>query len=317
MSESPTQVAQKYAFSHYGHLILVDNPIFDDKEKLYVSNIRSDYPLVIKDDKIPEKRFIRILKLDNLGKIIFNEKYVIVKEKTSSRENCIENLKLLLESWKMRAEEIVVSASSDNLVEISRYNHFFDPIESILTWLWDDHTLHNDMLKISRLAYRRKRMRLYLELLEGLQLVRKIENGYIEGNLFNSIRKDEHVSNLEQFIDVVLSHIIRERYPTLRDVFKLTILEPTIHIENCVYLPELEAEEPIFRLPNSIESDYRFYYQKRVNPLDFKLTLSRLEKAKAITRDGKHYSGNEELLINMIKIKKGLPPLNMELITRA
>lgn len=312
---SQTQVAQRYAFSHYGHLILVDDPIFDERQNIYTSNLRSDYPLVIQDDRIPDKRIIRILKIDSLGTVSFNQNSEIIKERTTSREDCIKNLRLFFELWKERAEEIVVAVTSDNLVRISRLRHFFDPIDSVLIYLWDKNMIHDEEIKTARLVQRRKKMRLYLELLEGLQIVRRVEDGYVAGNLFVSTRQEE--PNEEKFRDAVLSLIIRERYPTLRDVFHLTILEPTIHIDNCIYLPELESGEIIYRVSHSIARDYKYYYRKRINPLDLKLTLRRLENAEAINREGNHYSGNDVLLRKMIDKKRQLPTLSTELTARA
>lgn len=312
---SQTQVAQRYAFSHYGHLILVDDPIFDERQNIYTSNLRSDYPLVIQDDRIPDKRIIRVLKIDSLGTVSFNRNSEIIKERTTSREDCIKNLRLFFELWKERAEEIVVAVTSDNLVRISRLRHFFDPIDSVLIYLWDSNMIHDEEIKTARLVQRRKKMRLYLELLEGLQIVRRVEDGYVAGNLFVSTRQEE--PNEEKFRDAVLSLIIRERYPTLRDVFHLTILEPTIHIDNCIYLPELESGEIIYRVSHSIARDYKYYYRKRINPLDLKLTLRRLENAEAINREGNHYSGNDVLLRKMIDKKRQLPTLSTELTARA
>lgn len=307
--------AQRYAFSHYGNLILVDDPIFDGSRKIYVSNLRSDYPLVIRDDKTPNKRAIRVLKIDDIGTISFNQDYKIMKDKTSSREACVKKIEVFFELWKKRAEEIVVTASADNLVRISRFRHFFDPIDSVLIALWDNHVLYDEQVQAHRMRERRKKMWLYLELLEGLQIVRRIEDRYVEGNKFLSLRKKE--PNEEKFRDAVLSHIIKERYPTLRDVFRLTILEPTIHIDNCIYLPELELEDSIYRVADSIENDYNRYYQRRINPLDLMLALKRLENAEAINREGKHYSGNEHLLRSMINMKKEFPPLSVGMLTKA
>lgn len=315
MSLELMRKAQRYAFSHYGHLILVDEPVFDKSRKIYVSNLRSDYPLVIQDDKIPDKKVIRVLKIGSLGTISFNQDQKIISEKTTSRADCIGNLTLFFELWKERAEEIVVSVSSDNLVRISRFRHFFDPIDSVLIYLWNHHKIYDEDIETARLKERRKKMRLYLELLEGLEIVRRIEDGYVEGNTFLSVRQEE--PNEEAFRDAILSHIIQERYPTLRDVFQLTILEPTIHIDNCIYLPELELEAPIYRLEDSIADDYMDYYQRRINPLDLSLTLKRLENAEAISREGKHYFGNEYLLEDMLEMKRQLPPLNAEFLTRA
>ena len=317
MSQELTQKARRYAFSHYGHLILVDEPIFDESGKIYVSNLRSDYPLVIKDDKTPSKRTIRVLKIDNLGNISFNRDHKVIKERTTSREKCIENLTLFFELWKERAEQIVILASADYLVQISRFRHFFDPIDSVLIYLWDNHKIYDEEIETARLKYRREKMMLYLELLEGLQIVRRVDDGYVEGNAFLSTRENPRITNEEKFRDAILSYLIKKRYPTLRDVFHLTILEPTIHIDNCIYLPELELEDSVYRVAHSIAEQYRYYYERRINPLDLKLTLTRLENAEAINREGNHYFGNEHLLQNMITMKKELPPLSAELVTRA
>ena len=154
-------------------------------------------------------------------------------------------------------------------------------------------------------------------MLEGLNLVRKVEDGYVEGNEFLSIRKSEKVKNEYDFRNTIVSYIIRERYTTLRDVFHLTILEPTIHIDNSIYLPELETGQTVYRTQNSIARDYGYYYDRRINPLDLKLTLKRLEKADAISRRGNHYSGNEILLEKMIRLKKSMPEIGKQFSIRA
>jgi hypothetical protein len=218
--------------------------------------------------------------------------------------------------WKKRAEEIVVATSANELVQISRFNHFFDPIDEILSSLWDYHRVSDQEIDFERLSSRRKRMRLYLGLLEGLEVIRKSEDGYDEGNLAITLRK-MNPSSEEKFRDSIISTILRERYSTLRDVFKLTIFEPTIHIDNCIYLPEMEIEQPIYRVADSIERDYYQYYQRKINPMVLKLILKRLVSVEAIDREGKHYFGNESLLKKMVKLKKESPPINKELSVKA
>jgi len=310
------KVARRHAFSHYGHLVLVDKPEFNEVENLYVSTLRSDYPLLIQDDRLPEKRTVRVLKIGNLGTISINSNKEIVKEKTSSREDIIANLNLFFELWKERAERIVISASSDNLVRIASFSHFFDPIISVLFYLWDEHEILDEEIYAQRLDKRRKKMKLYLNLLEGLEIVRRVEDGYREGNVFHSLKETVN-HNEEEFRNVVLSYIIQQRYPTLRDVFQLTILEPTIHIDNSIYLPELESEQTVYRNMRSIRRDYGYYYDRPVNPLDLKMILKRLVNAEAISQKGKYYSGNEELLKNMLVMKKTMPELGQEFSIRA
>jgi hypothetical protein len=312
----PEQAIRRYASSHYGHLILVDNPLYYEDEGLYISNLRSDYPFKIKDDKPPQRKSLHVLKIDNLGSIVLDSNGRIIKDRTTSRAECLRNLDLFFKMWKKRAEEIVVSASADELVKISRFNHFFDMIDEILSSLWDYRHVDDQEINFDRSRPRRKRMRLYLGLLEGLQVLRKAENGYDEGNLTTMLR-NEYKTNEDGFRDAVISTIFRERYPALRDVFKLTIFEPTIHIDNCIYLPEIEIEEPIYRVTDSIERDYFQYYQRTINPMVLNLILKRLLSVKAIDRDGKHYFGSDRLRKEMVRLKKESPPINRELIVKA
>lgn len=316
MTTPEQQAIEQYASSHYGHLILVDDPLYYEEEGLYVSNLRSDYPLIIKDDKPPQKKSLHLLQIGNLGFITLDKNGRIVKDRTTSRDECIRNIDSFFDMWKRRAEEIVVAASSDNLVKISRYNHFFDPIDEILSSLWEYRYIHNKEIDFERGTSKRKRMRLYLGLLEGLQVVCQTENGYSEGNLAVTLR-DKYRSDEDGFRDAIISTILSERYPTLRDVFKLTILEPTIHIDNCIYLPEMEIEEQVHRSIESIEHDYRDYYQRRINSMVLKRVLKQLVSADAIEQEGKHYFGNETLLKKMVNMKKRSVSISKEFLVKA
>ena len=104
MLVQPKQVIQNYALSNFGNLILVDEPVFDETEKLYISNIRSDYPLIIKDDRGPERRRLHVLKIDTLGSLALDQELRILKERTTTRDECIKNLFLFFKLWKKRAE---------------------------------------------------------------------------------------------------------------------------------------------------------------------------------------------------------------------
>lgn len=310
------QVAQRYAFTHYGHLILVDEPIYSKREKHYVSNLRSDYPFIIKDDKEPQKKALRILKMGHLGSITIGENLKIIQDQTSSRLDCIKNIERFFEVWKRRAEEIVVMASADNFAEIPKFTHFFEPIDEILISLWYNHRIDDVEINVERSLERREKIRLYLQLLEGLKLIRRVNKGYNEGTLYPFlIEKCE--KNKECFRNSVISTLLRERYSTLRDVFKLTIFEPTIHIDSCIYFPEIEVEKTIFRNEKSIKKAYQEYYERRISLPKLRLILDQLETVDAITREGRHYSGNKKLLQEMVCIKKKSPSVNNELVLRA
>jgi hypothetical protein len=306
------QIARNYLFGHYGDLILADEPVFDTKTQAYKANLRSDYPIMIHDDKSPE-RIRHILKVAHLGAIFIDKDLRIIKDKTTSREECIDNLKLFFKLWLKRAETIIVSASAETLVNVSRFRHYFDPIDALLVSLLDYGRVSDKEIEFARRSARLRKMRLYLELLEGLQIIRRSEDGYVGGNAFVAIRENRADLDEQQLRNVLLAYIIKERYTTLRDVFKLTILEPTIHVDSCIYLPEMEVESPIYRTIESIGRDYREYYNKRLPILDLRLNLRRLENAKAIERDGKHYFGNERLLKQMVNMKKSMSPIRMSL----
>jgi len=309
------QTAQRFLFGHYGDLILADAPVFDATKQAYVANLRSDYPIMTKDDKTPETK-LHILKVDHLGTICIDKELKIIPEKTTSRDECIENLKLFFNLWLKRAEEIIISSSAEALVNVSRFRHYFDPIEALLVSICDYGRVFDKEIEAARSPERLNKMRLYLELLEGLQIIRRSEDGYVEGNAFVSIKECRPDCNEQEFRNILLAYIIKERYPTLRDVFRLTILEPTIHVDSCIYLPEIEEENPIYRTIESIGNDYKEYYNKRIPTLNLRLNLRRLENAKAIERDGNHYFGNEVLLKQMVNMKKNLPPISMGLLVK-
>lgn len=303
---TPEQAVQQYAFSHYGHLILIDNPIFDETEGYYISNLRSDYPFVIKDDKAIKKKSLHVLKIDHLGYITMGKDCKIIHDRTTPRLECVRNIDLFFDAWQRRAEQIVVTTSADNFARITRFDHFFEPIDAILHSLWKYHKVYDAEIKTEPIPERRNKLCLYLELLEGLEIIRRVDRGYNEGKLALFLR-DKYQNSREKFRTAVISTLIRERYTTLRDVFKLTIFERTIHIDNCIYLPEMEAEKSVYRTIESIQDDYRKYYRHKISQLNTELILYQLEGVDAIKSDGKHFYGNEKLLKEMMCVRKKIP----------
>ena len=66
------QAVQRFLFGHYGDLIIADTPIFDSTRQAYVANLRSDYPIMIQDDKTQETK-LHILKVDRLGSVYLDK----------------------------------------------------------------------------------------------------------------------------------------------------------------------------------------------------------------------------------------------------
>jgi hypothetical protein len=313
---NPERAIEFYASMNYGHVISTDAPIYDEKKGLYVSNLHSDYPLIIKNEKPPETKTIHIMEINSLGRITSDKNGKIIRDFTTSRDECIKNILSFFELWKRRAEEIVVYATSDKLVKGLRWYHFLDPIDEIVSQLWESECINEFEIDYCRSKGRRRKTRLYLGLLEGLEIVSKRGDSYFEGNLTVAARK-EAKGDKGYFRDLLVSTVLKERYSTLRDVFHLRILEPVIRVDNCIYLPEIETEGQIYRSFESINRDFKNYYHHSINKEVLKRNLEQLVDFKIIEQKGPYYFGNKTLRDVMIEKKKEIGSINKALMARA
>lgn len=313
---SPERAIAFYASMNYGHLISTDAPIHDEREDLYIANLYSDYPLIIKNEKPPERKTMHILEINSLGVITSDKNGKIIRDRTTSRDECIRNIQSFFELWKRRAEEIVVYATSDKLVKGLRWYHFLDPIDEIVSQLWESECVKEFEIDYGRSKARRRKTRLYLGLLEGLEIVSKRGDGYFEGNLAVTARNEAR-GDKRYFRDLLVSTVVKERYSTLRDVFHLYILEPIVRVDNCVYLPEIETEGQIYRSFKSISHDFKHYYGHQMNEEVLKRNLEQLVDFDVIEQKGPYYFGNKALRDIMIEKKKELGSINKALMARA
>lgn len=122
---------KEYAMCHFGNLFSAENPIFDNTEKLWKAKLISNYPRLIKNDQ-PEERFIRVLPLKGLGTICLNEELQLVENCSSKREESIVLINSYLELWREQVENIVVSASSQQLANTHPARTFLHPANMIL-----------------------------------------------------------------------------------------------------------------------------------------------------------------------------------------
>jgi len=298
-------VISRFAYREYGQNIFVDPPQFDEKSNLYYSNIRSKIPVFIYDDRHAADYKVRVLKIDSLGSVYLNDKLKLVTKLTTFRDKCYENLDDLLKIWRQRIENIVVTSSSDQFAKIDAFTNHFGKIELIIENLIESGEIKNTDLE-KGISDRGKIIR-YLDLLEGLQLARKVENGYLPGN--NLINLQAKCETPKELWTAVLSHVIRERYLSLKKVFGINILEKVISIDNVIYSPEIELKEAVHRRKESIAKGFKHHYQKNINPLHLIRGLKRLEKVGAIRREGSNYFGEEALREEMIRRRENVPPL--------
>jgi len=222
------------------------------------------------------------------------------------REICVENLSSYLALWREKAERIVVLASSSHIAHIQEAQWVLAKFGMIISNLLTYRTISEDELATTS-PKKNLKMQRYFRLLEGLDLVQKIPTGYAYGNLFAELRTK--FPDPKEFQMAVLSHIIRERYSTLREIFNISQLETFVHMESTYYEPALEAESLQYWTGDSIVSHYRDIYGRQTQRLRLNYILSQLVQVKALKLEDRYYFGNEQLFSDMLNLKQEIGDL--------
>jgi len=238
--------------------------------------------------------------MKNLGTVRFSEDLKPLA--ATSRDECIRHLNTLLRMWQERAERIILTASSDQLAKIGETQWVLAPFRMIVSYLLQKEAIYDDEIERER-PIREKKLSQYLKLLESLDLVRRINNGYTHGNLFTAL--SEKSQDITEFKTAIMSCIIRERYSMLTDIFDISQLETFVHVDSCYYKPALEAEK-ILHLKRDTIIRYYFTLYGRKSPIRLAYILDELVGANALKYADKYYFGNEELFEHMLKMKDEL-----------
>jgi hypothetical protein len=300
-----TKKAKQYALLHYGNLLSVDEPVFDEQEKLWKIKLKTEYPRLIRNDE-PEERFVRTLLIKDLGIICVNEKMTILKNYSTSRNDCVNTLRTRLKTWEERAETIIVKTSAFQLANTSLARVFLNPINTIMANFLQDESA---IISFEELEVLRKTER-YLQwicLLEDLELIRKEKEGYIYGNMFTEIRRKS--GNDEEFLTDVLGYVLRERYPVLKEIFKLRQFETLVHLDSCYYRPAIEARRILYQRAESLFNRYFDAYRHR-SKLELPIVLFELCNSQALNRKDKYYYANEALFENMLTMSEEILTLS-------
>jgi len=308
---SVQRTIKSFVLHHYGNLISAEEPEFNEQTKTWIAQIKSDYPIVFQDDRTPEKKIVRFIPIKQIGTIRFNENLKVLRNESTLREECVKTIQTLIDVWRDRTERIVVQASADYFVRVPEFTHFFTPMQEAVDYLLEYHVIYDDDLMKYRSVEKQRRVKQYLKLLEGLDFIRRVDNGYESGEMFLFLLKEYETENgfkEDEFRKAILSEVIRKRYSALRDVFEISRLEPTIHLDSCIYRPSLETEELIYFSKRTIARNYRESHG-RINPVTLTHILRRLRAVGAIDRSGDYWSGTEKLLSDMLHIKNQMPEL--------
>jgi len=299
-------IVQKYTIENYGDLIVPEKPVYDEDTKTWQSYLRSTYPRIIRDEKSKET-IVRFIELTDLGIIRVNDKFQIM-DATSSK-NCERHLDSRIDLWKRQAEKIVVTASSDVFAKISESIHVLNPLMQVLDQIVNSNP---DQIRISEddIDEQTKpyRIRQYLELLVELEIVKKVENGYDYGNTYVGLL--EQVNNdSKKLKTILLSHVIKYKYSTIRQVFRITQLEPFVHLANSYYWTSLDAEKLIHTTRNHLYQRYQDNYG-HIATWDFKSKLSDLIEQGSIHTKNDYLIGDEDQFNNMLEMKYEQVSLN-------
>ena len=291
---------RKYAVAHYGDLVIPNTPIFDDKAKVWTSQLRSTYPRIIADDASDE-RLVGFLDLTDLGSIQLDDNLQIVN--ATSSEKCDEQLSARLDLWKQQTERIVIRTSSDVFAKIEEGIHVLNPLELIFDQLIK--TAKDSEIKISDSSIHEQnnpdRIAQYLELLLELDVVRRIQGGYVRGNVcVGLLEKSKNTKSLKTSL---LSYVIEQKYTILRQVFGITQLEPYVHLANAYYSASLETEKLIHIRKSNLYHRYQNYYS-RISEWAFDSKVNELVDKGAFEYDGDYLVGQREYFDNMLKLKE-------------
>jgi len=300
---SVVEETRRYAVQHYGNLISVGEPEFDARTKTWFAELKSDYPRIIRDDRSPNERILKFLSLRRLGIIKLGENLQPVE--ATSRATCIRNLSSFLDMWEERAERIIVRVSSDHFARINEAQWVLAKVGMIVSNLLQKEIISEEEIA-SHHPREEDKIRRYLRLLEGLDLVRQIDEGYTYGNLFAELQRQ--ASDIQEFKIAVLSHVIRERYSTLNEAFGISQLETFVHVDSCYYRPTLEAERLLYLTNDSIIDHYTKLYGRK-SPLRLTYILGQLVSVKALEHEDKYYFGNEKLFSQMLNLKSEMTEL--------
>jgi len=294
-----TKEAREYVLCHYGNLLSVDEPIFDDQERIWTVKLKTNYPRLIKNDA-PEERYVRTLLIRDLGTLWIDEELKVLKNRSTSRSDCVKILRTRLKTWEERAEKIVVKTSAFQLANTGISRVFLNPISTILANFLEEETTIISFEEIENLR-KTERYFQWIRLLEDLELVRKEDEGYAYGNMFTELRRT--TKDDQDFLTHAIAYVIRERYPVLKEVFNLRQFETLVHLDSSYYRPALEARRVLFQRAESLFNRYLGKYRYR-SRLELPIVLFELCNSQALKREGPFYYANEELFNEMLKMSE-------------
>ena len=298
--QAPKEIS-RYIRLHFGNLVTFEEPTFTDGH--WETDLKVDYPTIIRDDRTSE-RIVRFLSFKKLGHLRFSENFRI-SENSTNDDQCAGLLHSYLGKLRERTERIVVEVSAPNLARSERMRDFLNPIYVIVYNLITEPD--NEITQADIAKFRRPRKtKQYLSLLEQSEIVQKTQSGYTYGNMFTSILKKVKAQNPKDYVaamnESVMGYIIKQNYSVLREVFRLSRLEPVIHMDNCYYEPTLKAGKLVYQGSDTLIDRYNQVYP-RMSPQELKPVLHELVEINTLTQEGNYFYGQAPLFADMQQLQ--------------
>lgn len=298
---------REYAMCHYGNLFSTEDPVFDDKEKVWKAQLRSNYPRLIKNDQ-PEERFIRVLPLKGLGTICLNQELQFLKDCSSKREESISRIHSYLNMWREQVENIVVTASSKQLANTHPARTFLHPANMILASFRQKRDAIIAPEELEKLHRRHAKIDRWMSLLEDLKLIKKTEKGYIYGEKF--VQLEENAKTHSEFEINSMAYILEKSYLLLKEIFHIQQFEPLVHLDSCYYRPALEAEQVLYQTAGSLFKRFVADYTYRPDT-ELRHLLLELQKSEALSHKESYYYANEVVFNEMLELKSQAPLIGL------
>jgi hypothetical protein len=297
---SVQETVRRYLYSHYGHLIKAGDAKYDEDKGVYRAELLSSYPRIIRDDKSPDTPIVRFLQLPRLGEVVVSPDLSIVS--ATSDDQCEKAVEDYLDLIKQRSERIMVQASSEKFATMYEVKHVLNPIIKIVNNLVDsdENTPVISWVDISAEPEKEKIVQ-YLNLLEGIEIVKQGERGVTMGNLLVTFCMKAQ-NKLPDVQNMVLSHVINKGYAALRSFHIITQIQPYIQVDNCYYWQAIDAEKNLSVKKSKMYDRFVTHYDA-ISPVTFRSMLQELIEAGALHQDGPYCYADDELLGRMIELK--------------
>lgn len=310
MSEQ-VRAIRRYVDKSYGDAITVTEPVHDPNEKAWVGELKSVYPRRIRDD-MANQSFLKFLTLRDLGEVKLTDDNRI---EATPREELIERLRSRLQQWQEKAQQIILSSTAD---ELAPFGAFKDSISPIVMWIRYLARKGKNEIAYEQIAREPnpKQTQRWIDFLVQTKLLEPSSNGFTYSNLFLSMEKEvlsDPKKSKEDFVNHVIAFIMREYYPMIRQVFRVSRFETYLHMTTCYYVPSIQAERLLYRREESLLRLYHKWYSRTYSDTRLSNVLEDLEHQRIVKRVGDYWYGTEEI---WAKIKPQLLTIPQEITRR-